>query len=154
MHPVRRRRLTWILAGLLGFAVVVGLSSYALRQNINLFFTPSQLAAQEAADGQRIQAGGLVVQGTVKRSPDSLAVEFEISDLKSSVRVRYTGILPDLFREGQGIVANGVWQNGVVEAEEVLAKHDENYMPPRVKEAIEAAGHPGDNAAATPAASY
>lgn len=144
MHPVRRRRFLWIMAGLLGFAVVVGLSSYALRQNINLFFTPSQLAAHEAQEGQRIQVGGLVVQGSVQRAADSLAVEFEISDLKASVLVRYNGILPDLFREGQGIVANGIWREaeGVVEAEEVLAKHDENYMPPRVKEAIEEAGHP------------
>ncbi len=142
MHPQRRRRLIWILALLAGFALAVALAAYALRQNINLFFTPSQLAAHEAVDGQRIQAGGLVVQGSVRRAPDSLAVRFSISDLRHSVDVVYEGILPDLFREGQGIVANGRWQDGVVVADEVLAKHDENYMPPQVKEAIEKAGHP------------
>lgn len=148
MHPQRRRRLLWIVLLLLGLGAVVALASYALRQNINLFYTPSQLAAQEAPDGRRIQVGGLVVQGSVQRSPDSLAVRFMLSDLKATVPVQFTGILPDLFREGQGIVANGEWRNGEVVADEVLAKHDENYMPPRVKEAIEAAGHPGENASA------
>lgn len=144
MHPQRRRRLLWIVLMLFGLGAVIALASYALRQNINLFYTPSQLAAQEAPDGRRIQVGGLVVQGSVQRSPDSLAVRFMLSDLKATVPVQFTGILPDLFREGQGIVANGEWVNGEVVADEVLAKHDENYMPPRVKEAIEAAGHPGD----------
>ncbi|MEO6698707.1 MAG: cytochrome c maturation protein CcmE [Paraperlucidibaca sp.] len=148
MHPQRRRRLLWIVLLLLGLAAVVALASYALRQNINLFYTPSQLAAHEAPEGRRIQVGGLVVQGSVQRSPDSLAVRFMLSDLKATVPVQFTGILPDLFREGQGIVANGEWLNGEVVADEVLAKHDENYMPPRVKEAIEAAGHPGDKAPA------
>lgn len=151
MHPQRRRRLWWIVLLLMGLGAVVALASYALRQNINLFFTPSQLAAQEAPDGRRIQVGGLVVQGSVQRSPDSLAVRFMLSDLKAAVPVQFTGILPDLFREGQGIVANGEWINGEVVADEVLAKHDENYMPPRVKEAIEAAGHPGNKA---PSAGY
>ncbi|WP_022955886.1 cytochrome c maturation protein CcmE [Perlucidibaca piscinae] len=143
MHPQRRRRLIWLLVLVLGVGLVVALSSYALRQNINLFFTPSQLAANEASDGQRIQVGGLVLQGSVKRDPGSLAVHFTLTDLKHSVEVYYDGILPDLFREGQGIVANGEWRDGRVVAEEVLAKHDENYMPPQVKEAIEKAGHPG-----------
>ena len=147
MHPQRRRRLLWIVLLLLGLGAVVALSSYALRENINLFFTPSQLAAQEAPEGRRIQVGGLVVQGSVQRSPNSLAVRFLLSDLKATVPVRFTGILPDLFREGQGIVANGEWRAGEVIADEVLAKHDENYMPPRVKEAIEAGGHPGDKPA-------
>ena len=117
-------------------AAIVALASYALRQNINLFYTPSQLAAHEAQDGQRIQAGGLVMQGSVKRDPQSLAVRFTITDLKQQVDVVYVGILPDLFREGQGIVANGRWQNGVVMADEVLAKHDENYMPPEVAKSL------------------
>jgi cytochrome c-type biogenesis protein CcmE len=96
----------------------------------------------EAPEGRRIQVGGLVVKGTLKRSPDSLSVRFTISDLKNQIDVVYTGILPDLFREGQGIVANGRMENGVVIADEVLAKHDEKYMPPQVKQAIEDAGHP------------
>ena len=100
------------------------------------------MANGEAPSGQRIQAGGLVVKGTVQRDPQSLAVTFMISDLKKQVPVSYTGILPDLFKEGTGIVANGEFVNGRVEAEEILAKHDENYMPPQVKDAIEDAGHP------------
>jgi cytochrome c-type biogenesis protein CcmE len=142
MHPQRRRRLIWILLLLAGIGLAVGLASYALRQNINLFYTPSQLMAKEAPEGARIQVGGLVVQGSVQRSPNSLAVRFALSDLKQTVWVDFEGILPDLFREGQGIVANGRWQDGVVKADEVLAKHDENYMPPQVKSAIEEAGHP------------
>ncbi|HMU86846.1 MAG TPA: cytochrome c maturation protein CcmE [Agitococcus sp.] len=142
MNPKRQRKLVLIISLVLGIGVAIGLAMYAMRQNINLFYTPSQLANGEAPDGQRIQAGGLVVKGTVVRDPSSLAVTFMISDLKKQVPVTYTGILPDLFKEGQGIVANGYFKNGRVEAEEVLAKHDENYMPPQVKQAIEEAGHP------------
>ena len=142
MHPQRKRRLYWIVGLLAGLGVAVGLASYALRQNINLFYTPSQLLANAAPAGQRIQIGGLVLKGSLKRAPDSLTVRFTVTDLKQSVDVVYTGILPDLFREGQGIVANGRWVDGVVQADEVLAKHDENYMPPRVKDAIRDAGHP------------
>lgn len=142
MNPKRQRKLVLIISLVLGIGVAIGLAMYAMRQNINLFYTPSQLANGEAPDGQRIQAGGLVVQGTVVRDPQSLAISFMISDLKKQVPVTYTGILPDLFKEGQGIVANGYFKNGRVEAEEVLAKHDENYMPPQVKQAIEDAGHP------------
>ncbi len=142
MNPKRQRKLVLIISLVLGIGVAIGLAMYAMRQNINLFYTPSQLTNGEAPDGQRIQAGGLVVQGTVVRDPQSLAVSFMISDLKKQVPVTYTGILPDLFKEGQGIVANGYFKNGRVEAEEVLAKHDENYMPPQVKQAIEEAGHP------------
>ncbi len=142
MNPKRQRKLVLIISLVIGIGVAIGLAMYAMRQNINLFYTPSQLANGEAPDGQRIQAGGLVVQGTVVRDPQSLAISFMISDLKKQVPVTYTGILPDLFKEGQGIVANGYFKNGRVEAEEVLAKHDENYMPPQVKQAIEDAGHP------------
>jgi cytochrome c-type biogenesis protein CcmE len=142
MNPKRQRKLILIGVLVLGIGAAVGLAMYAMRQNINLFYTPSQLANGEAPSGQRIQAGGLVVKGTVQRDPKSLAVTFMISDLKKQVPVSYTGILPDLFKEGTGIVANGEFVNGRVEAEEILAKHDENYMPPQVKEAIEDAGHP------------
>lgn len=142
LNAKRKKTLIIIIALIAGVGVAVGLATYALRQNINLFYTPSQLAAAEAPEGQRIQVGGLVMQGSLKRAPDSLAVRFTITDLKQQVDVVYTGILPDLFREGQGIVANGRLVNGVVEADEVLAKHDENYMPPQVKQAIEDAGHP------------
>lgn len=142
MNPKRQRKLVLIISLVLGIGVAIGLAMYAMRQNINLFYTPSQLANGEAPNGQRIQAGGLVVKGSLVRDPNSLAVTFMISDLKKQVPVTYTGILPDLFKEGQGIVANGYFNNGRVEAEEVLAKHDENYMPPQVKQAIDEAGHP------------
>lgn len=142
MHPQRRKRLIWIVVLLLVLGAAVALATYALRQNINLFYTPTQLAAKEAAVGQRIQVGGLVLQGSVLRSPESLQVRFTLTDLGDTVDVTYQGILPDLFREGQGIVANGIWNGQEVDAYEVLAKHDEVYMPPHVKAAIEAAGHP------------
>lgn len=129
---------------MIGAAIAIGLVLYALRQNINLFFTPTQIAAGEAPIGRDIRAGGLVVNGSVERSTDSLYVEFVITDTAEQVKVAYNGILPDLFREGQGIVAEGqLDSNGIVQASQVLAKHDENYMPPEVQEAIEAAGHPG-----------
>ena len=143
MHPKRKRTLLLILALVAGLGLATGLVTYALRQNISAFYSPSQLVNGEAPEGRRIQVGGLVVQGTVKRSPDSLSVEFVISDLKQQVPVAYTGILPDLFKEGQGIMATGTYSNGKVQAEEILAKHDENYMPPQVKDAIKEAGHPG-----------
>ncbi|MDO8329209.1 MAG: cytochrome c maturation protein CcmE [Fluviicoccus sp.] len=142
MHPKRKRTLLLILALVAGLGLATGLVTYALRQNISAFYSPSQLVNGEAPEGRKIQVGGLVVQGSLKRSPDSLAVEFLISDLKQQVPVSYTGILPDLFKEGQGIMATGTFSNGKVQAEEILAKHDENYMPPQVKDAIKEAGHP------------
>jgi len=142
LTPKRRKTLIILILIVVGVGVAVGLSLYALRQNINLFYTPTQLVQHEAPEGRRIQVGGLVVKGSLQRAPDSLTVRFTISDLKNQVDVLYTGILPDLFREGQGIVANGRMENGVVVADEVLAKHDEKYMPPQVKHAIEEAGHP------------
>ena len=142
MHPKRKRTLLLILALVAGLGLATGLVTYALRQNISAFYSPSQLVNGEAPQGRKIQVGGLVVQGSLKRSPDSLAVEFLISDLKQQVPVFYTGILPDLFKEGQGIMATGTFSNGKVQAEEILAKHDENYMPPQVKDAIKEAGHP------------
>jgi cytochrome c-type biogenesis protein CcmE len=142
LTPKRKKTLIILIAVVAGVGLAVGLALYALRQNINLFYTPTQLVQQAAPEGRRIQVGGLVMQGSLQRAPDSLEVRFTITDLKNQVDVTYGGILPDLFREGQGIVANGRFENGVVKAEEVLAKHDENYMPPQVKHAIEEAGHP------------
>lgn len=142
LTPKRKKTLFILLLVIMGVGTAVGLSLYALRQNINLFYTPTQLVEHKAPEGRRIQVGGLVVKGSLQRAPDSLDVRFTISDLKNQIDVVYTGILPDLFREGQGIVANGRIENGVVIADEVLAKHDEKYMPPQVKHAIEEAGHP------------
>lgn len=141
MNPKRRQRLFIVLFIVVGVAVAVGLTLFALNQNINLFYSPTQIAQGEAPQGHRIRAGGMVVDGSVQRSQESLAVSFEITDYEHTVRVEYAGILPDLFREGQGIVAQGeLDENGVLQAVEVLAKHDENYMPPEVADALEKAG--------------
>ena len=144
MHPVRKQRLLVVIYIVLGVSVAVGLVLYALQQNINLFFTPTQIAEGEAPADTLIRAGGMVVDGSVKRSQDSLAVSFAVTDYQSTVTIQYEGILPDLFREGQGIVAQGKLDDkGVLQAVEVLAKHDENYMPPEVTEALEKSGHKG-----------
>ena len=144
MRPVRKKRLQLVIFLVIGAAIVIGLVLFALRQNINLFFTPKQIVAGEAPIGQQIRAGGLVVDGSVERATDSLYVEFVITDTVDQVRVAYDGILPALFREGQGIIAIGrLDETGIVQASEVLAKHDENYMSPEIQRAIEEAGHPG-----------
>lgn len=141
MNPVRKKRLFIILAILAGVGVAVTLALSALQENINLFYTPTQIAAGEAPEGTRIRAGGLVEDGSVSRSKDSLTVSFRVTDNNETVTIQYQGILPDLFREGQGIVALGrVNADGVLIADEVLAKHDENYMPPEVTQALEKGG--------------
>ncbi len=141
MTPTRRRRLTLILILLAGMGAAVALTLYALQQNINLFYAPAQIANGEAPVGRSIRIGGLVVDGSVKRATDSLRVSFQLTDTAANIDVSYEGILPDLFREGQGIVARGVLQpDGSVRAEEVLAKHDENYMPPEVADSLKQAG--------------
>lgn len=140
MHPIRKKRLTIVVFLVLGVSLAVGLTTYALRQNINLFYDPTQIAAGEAPADTRIRAGGMVEQGSVVRDPESLKVEFKVTDFTSSFPVEYTGILPDLFAEGQGVVAMGRLDgNGRFVADQVLAKHDENYMPPEVNEALEKA---------------
>lgn len=140
MNVVRKRRLIIILAILVGVGLAVSLALSALRQNINLFYTPSQIAAGEAPANVRIRAGGLVEMGSLKRAGDSLQSEFIVTDGASQVRIQYHGMLPDLFREGQGIVALGTLNDsGQLVADEVLAKHDENYTPPEVKQALDKA---------------
>jgi cytochrome c-type biogenesis protein CcmE len=142
MHPVRKQRLYIVLFVVLFSSVAVGLVAYALRGNINLFFPPADVVAGKAPAGQPIRVGGMVVDGSVQRSDDSLLVRFELTDYQGSVPVVYEGILPDLFDEGQGAVAAGkLDQQGVLQATEVLAKHDENYMPPEVAEALENSGY-------------
>lgn len=122
MHPIRKKRLTIVLFLLAGVSVAVGLTTYALRQNINLFYDPSQIAEGEAPVDVRIRAGGMVEEGSVSRDPDSLRVEFKVTDFTSSVLMEYTGILPDLFAEGQGVVAMGRLDgNGRFVADQVLA---------------------------------
>ncbi|MBC7184065.1 MAG: cytochrome c maturation protein CcmE [Marinobacter sp.] len=140
MHPIRKKRLTIVLFLLVGLAIAVALTTYALRQNINLFYDPSQISAGEAPVDVRIRAGGMVEEGSVVRDSESLMVEFRVTDFNASVPVQYTGILPDLFAEGQGVVAMGrLDENGRFVADQVLAKHDENYMPPEVADALEKA---------------
>ena len=145
MNPRRKKRLTIVISILVGLCVVAGLVLYALSQNIDLFYKPSEIyqgkdgSGIKPINGQRLRIGGLVVPGSVKRDPQSLKVIFTLVDMRMpivfndsdiSIDVHYDGILPDLFREGQGIVANGVLVNGnFIEASEVLAKHDENYIP-------------------------
>ena len=138
MHPKRQNKLLLILGLLCGVGVIVSLVLYALSQNINLFFSPSDMAQGKAPAHQRIRAGGMVREGSLVRDRDSLSVRFIITDFVEDVEVNYTGILPDLFREGQGIVAQGeLNKGGIFLADEVLAKHDENYMPPEVNQALE-----------------
>lgn len=144
MNAVRKRRLLIILGLLAGLGLAAALALSALRQNINLFYTPTQIAAGEAPVGQRIRAGGMVERGSLQRSADSLDVSFVVTDFNRAVTIHYRGILPDLFREGQGIVAMGVVDgSGAVRADEVLAKHDETYMPPEVNKALKDSGHLG-----------
>jgi len=141
MNPKRKKRLMIVLFILGGASTAIGLTLYALSQNINLFYSPTQIANGEAPLNTRIRAGGMVVDGSVIRDPNSLRVEFAVTDFENSVPIVYSGILPDLFREGQGIVAQGEMDSdGKLQAVEVLAKHDENYMPPEVAEALEKAG--------------
>ncbi|WP_263224307.1 cytochrome c maturation protein CcmE [Pseudomonas alabamensis] len=141
MTPQRKKRLALIAALLLGVSLAVGFALTALQQNINLFYTPTQIADGEAPQGTRIRAGGMVEKGSVQRSADSLDVRFVVTDFHRSVPITYRGILPDLFREGQGIVALGrLGADGVVVADEVLAKHDEKYMPPEVTQALKDSG--------------
>lgn len=142
MHPVRKQRLYLVLFIAAFSSVAVGLVLYALRGNINLFYPPAEVVAGNAPVNQPIRVGGMVVKDSVQRADDSLMVRFQLTDFKASVPVVYTGILPDLFGEGQGAVASGVLNDdGVLEATEILAKHDENYMPPEVADALENSGY-------------
>jgi cytochrome c-type biogenesis protein CcmE len=148
MHPVRKQRLYLVLFIIVFSSAAIGLVTYGMRGNINLFYPPAEVAAGKAPVGQLIRVGGMVVDGSIERSDDSLEVRFEVTDYQATVPIVYVGILPDLFDEGQGAVAAGMLNaDGVLEATEVLAKHDENYMPPEVADALEASGRlPGGGA--------
>ncbi len=136
----RQKRLTWIVAGVALVAAAVGLVLYALKTNVSLYFTPTQVYNKEAPQARNFRIGGLVEAGSVKREGDGLTVHFSITDTAKSMPVVYKGILPDLFKEGKGVVAQGKLDaDNVFHADEVLAKHDENYMPPEAKHALEQA---------------
>ncbi len=138
MKP-RHRRLALIVAGVAGLALAATLVLSAFQQNLVFFFTPSQVAAHEAPQGRAFRVGGMVEVGSVKRQPDGVTVNFVVTDTAKSMPVAYKGVLPDLFREGKGVVTQGRLENGVFVASEVLAKHDENYMPPEAADAVKKA---------------
>ena len=142
MKP-RHRRMIWILGGVSALAVAVGLVLNAFQSNLVFFFTPTQIAAGEAPKGKTFRIGGLVENGSLRREADGTQVSFRVTDNARTIQVAYKGILPDLFKEGRGVVAQGqVQPDGSFRASEVLAKHDENYMPPEAAEALKRAGHP------------
>ncbi len=141
MTPARKKRLSLIILMVVGVSVGVGFALKALNENIMFFFSPADIKAGKAPVNKDFRVGGVVVEGTVARPGEGLTVEFDLTDDDSIVKVKYTGILPDLFREGQGIIANGrLNSNGDFIAAEVLAKHDENYMPPEVRDAMKKSG--------------
>ena len=139
MKP-RTRRLGWIIGGLAALGVAAALVLNAFRSNLVFFFTPTQVAAREAPQGRPFRVGGLVETGSLAREPNSLTVRFRVTDTAQTIPVTYTGLLPDLFKEGKGVVAQGtLGPDGVFRASEVLAKHDENYMPPAAADAVKQA---------------
>ena len=141
MKPRTRRGLA-IVAGLATLGVAVALVLNAFQSNLVFFFSPTQVAADEAPRDRSFRIGGLVEMGSIQRDTQSLTVHFVVTDMAKTIPVVYTGLLPDLFKEGKGVVAQGkLGTDGVFRAEQVLAKHDENYMPPEAAEALEKARH-------------
>ena len=146
MKPHRRKRLGAVLFAAFGLSVAVALTLFALSQNINMFYSPTQVANGEVETGTLFRIGGMVKDGSVEQQQESLTVSFVTTDYVHDVPIEYEGILPDLFREGQGIVAEGRLDGaGVFRASRVLAKHDENYMSPEVRAALEQAGASPEN---------
>ena len=136
----RTKKFLFIIGGIAIIAAAVGLVLFALRNNVSLYFTPTQVFNKEAPQGRNFRIGGLVEVGSLKRENDGLTMHFTVTDTAKSMSVTYKGILPDLFKEGKGVVAQGKLQaDNVFYAEEVLAKHDENYMPPEAKDALDKA---------------
>lgn len=135
----RRRRMVLVGGIVVGVGIAAALALTAFRQNVTFFFVPSQVVAGAVHAGERFRLGGMVTKGSIKRVPGSLEVHFSVTDYKHTVPVVYTGVLPDLFREGQGVIAHGHMNSqGVFVADQVLAKHDAKYMPPAMAKAIEA----------------
>lgn len=134
MNALQKKRLNWLIAMLVLAALVIGLSLYALKQNINLFYTPSQLVAEKITAGRLFRLGGEVKKGSVKQNNHHLLVSFVVSDKVNDIRIEYRGVLPDLFREGQAVVIEGsLNQAGIMQAVQVLAKHDERYRPAKLQ---------------------
>lgn len=138
LNAKRKRRLMMVGLLVVGVGIAAALALSAFRENILYFYSPTEVLAGEAPVGHKFRLGGLVVEGSVKRETDGLTVHFGLTDTAKEIPVMYSGILPDLFREGQGIIANGQLDDqGQFVAQEVLAKHDENYMPPELMEAMQ-----------------
>ena len=138
----RHKRIAFIVAGVAGLGLAAFLVLNAFQNNLVFFFSPTQVAAKEAPVDRAFRIGGLVQEGTLKRETDGLTVRFTVTDTAASIPVVYKGILPDLFKEGRGCVAQGkIGADGVLQADQVLAKHDENYMPPEAGKAIDKAKH-------------
>lgn len=138
MNLLHKRRLAWIILLVVGVSIAIALTLYALKQNINLYYTPSEVLSGKAPTHQTIRMGGLVTKGSIQHDATSLKVTFVVTDLQNTVKVAYQGVLPDLFRDGQGVVVQGQMDNaGVLIASQVLAKHDEKYMPPVVKASLQ-----------------
>lgn len=155
MKP-RQKRFMFILVGIAILASAVGLILYALQNNVSLYFTPTQVYNKEAPQGRNFRIGGLVVDGSVKRETDGLTLHFDVTDTSNTMRVNYKGILPDLFKEGKGVVVHGRLEaDNTFQADEVLAKHDENYNAAEVVTALEQAKKAqSGTAAAQPASKY
>ncbi len=144
---LRHRRIAFIVLGLAALGIATTLLLSAFQSNLVFFFSPTQVLAKEAPTNRTFRVGGLVEDGTLKRQNDGLTVHFTVTDTAKSIPVVYKGILPDLFKEGKGCVAQGkLGSDGVFYADQVLAKHDENYMPPEAGQAIDAAKHERDAA--------
>ena len=142
MTPTRKRRLIAVLLILAGVGIASTIAFYSLQENLLYFQSPSEVADQAMPAGRQFRLGGLVKPGTVNRTGDGLTTQFVVTDGPAELEVQYVGILPDLFREGQGVIARGALNaQGSFDATEVLAKHDENYMPPEVADALEKTGH-------------
>ncbi len=149
----RHKRFAFIAVGIAAVGLAVALVLNALNQNVNLYYTPTDVYENKAPQGRSFRIGGLVEEGSVKREADGLTVNFAITDTHKRIPVVYKGILPDLFKEGKGVVAQGkVGADGVMQADEVLAKHDENYMPPEAMDALQKAEAAKAAAASAPAA--
>ncbi|NEX23144.1 cytochrome c maturation protein CcmE [Thiorhodococcus mannitoliphagus] len=149
----RHKRLTFVGLAILGVGAASALALTALKGNISYFFSPSQVAANEAPPDHVFRLGGLVTEGSMQRQEDGLTIHFDVTDNAETVKVAYTGILPDLFSEGSGVVAKGrLGPNGIFYADEVLAKHDEEYMPPEVASTLKTAHAEGVANAATSSA--
>lgn len=137
MNSTQKKRLGLIAGGLIICGAAAALVFNAFEENLVFFFSPSQVAAHEAPEGRAFRIGGFVQEGSVQRQKDGVTVRFDVTDTAHTVPVTYKGSLPDLFKEGKGVVAQGKMQNGVFVADQVLAKHDENYMPPEAEKAVQ-----------------